>query len=716
MMKKDISQIQKDFELFGKGVERLEELKQELASLDTSGFESELERIRPLLKQVSAIPQIEKAISALTEKIARRKSASQRKKRKALKTKVRRRGGPRRVRSTVIQKIGKHRELHRTVRCSKEQIERAIDSKLGKARAELRRKVVSALHAEKEVLARKLHDDLKKREALFRRKEGALREQYERSYKERLSHELHRKVDREFNDKLRKRYDAEKKKLEQEYALRREIEEQRFGDALQKVISQERRMVQGTSAQQLAERRKKLVEQSQRLQRQLQVQYAQKVTEARGTYQAALDMARKQLEDAYEQKVKTELSARVSREFRKRLSVQLGIERNKLRQKLTEEFVAHKKEIEDVGRSQLTAAKKSQREALLREYEALKRQYLAHLAQQYRRYQDDLQQRYELTLAREVGVLMQHISENERALGELKKKHQQEYERKLGEALHRKVAREFNVQLRERLEQEKKKIQTNLDQEAAQMIARERVQLQRQYSQRYHQEYTQKYRRESVQLQHQYAQRQRMLFRELVRKRYHIEKNSKIRFRREFAAAESRLRSELQRAHKHKLATEMQELKQELARSFTAAYRVRGRALTLKMAVLRKKFAERFAREHTGVRKKQEELAQERKALVREREGIHQRRLQLQQQLHRGLLALRLQKEKLTAAHTRNLAQEKERLAAQYTEKEKHLRGHLQQELKRLKDDLLVQSQRELEHELALRKHLAENMRSTLSV
>ena len=145
MVDKDISQVQKDFELFGKGIERLEELKQELASLDTSGFELEVEKIRPLLKQVSAIPQIERALAALKEKIDRRRSARWRG-RKTPKIKVRRSHSRR---QRIVQRVGRYKE----------------------ARAQLRKRVAFALSGEKKLLARKLHADLKSRQALFKKKE-----------------------------------------------------------------------------------------------------------------------------------------------------------------------------------------------------------------------------------------------------------------------------------------------------------------------------------------------------------------------------------------------------------------------------------------------------------------------------------------------------------------------------------------------------------------
>ena len=98
------------------------------------------------------------------------------------------------------------------------------------------------------------------------------------------------------------------------------------------------------------------------------------------------------------------------------------------------------------------------------------------------------------------------------------------------------------------------------------------------------------------------------------------------------------------------------------------------------------------------------------------REQHHRQQVQLQRALQKKIRALKAVKEKLHAEHARSLAREKELLAALYAQKEKRLREHLGHELQDLKKKLLVQNQQELEHEVALRKHLADAMETTLSL
>jgi len=61
----DIKELKKDIEIFGKGVERLEQLKAEFKQIDTSGNKEEADEVRSMLKNVSAIPQLEVKIAGL---------------------------------------------------------------------------------------------------------------------------------------------------------------------------------------------------------------------------------------------------------------------------------------------------------------------------------------------------------------------------------------------------------------------------------------------------------------------------------------------------------------------------------------------------------------------------------------------------------------------------------------------------------------------------
>ena len=66
----DKNVLRKDFEVFSKGIQRLEELRADLDSLNTSKFKKEELSIRSKLKNVSEIPQIERELKILKQKIS----------------------------------------------------------------------------------------------------------------------------------------------------------------------------------------------------------------------------------------------------------------------------------------------------------------------------------------------------------------------------------------------------------------------------------------------------------------------------------------------------------------------------------------------------------------------------------------------------------------------------------------------------------------------
>lgn len=66
----DLWDVKKDFEIFGKGIQRLEEIKKELKSLNTKGHEEEVKAIEQNLNNVSAIPKIENQLEELKTKIS----------------------------------------------------------------------------------------------------------------------------------------------------------------------------------------------------------------------------------------------------------------------------------------------------------------------------------------------------------------------------------------------------------------------------------------------------------------------------------------------------------------------------------------------------------------------------------------------------------------------------------------------------------------------
>ncbi|MDP6845912.1 MAG: hypothetical protein QF460_03085, partial [Candidatus Nanoarchaeia archaeon] len=62
-------QLKKEFDSFARGVAQLEAFRNELNSLDSSGFELEVKSIRSKLKDIHEIPEIKKELFSLKSKI-----------------------------------------------------------------------------------------------------------------------------------------------------------------------------------------------------------------------------------------------------------------------------------------------------------------------------------------------------------------------------------------------------------------------------------------------------------------------------------------------------------------------------------------------------------------------------------------------------------------------------------------------------------------------
>jgi len=69
MRENDLELVRKKFNEFEKKIETLKRLGKELDSLDTEGFESAVESIKSKLKHPDKIPEIEKGIAELKEKL-----------------------------------------------------------------------------------------------------------------------------------------------------------------------------------------------------------------------------------------------------------------------------------------------------------------------------------------------------------------------------------------------------------------------------------------------------------------------------------------------------------------------------------------------------------------------------------------------------------------------------------------------------------------------
>jgi hypothetical protein len=483
MAKKNLAQIQKDFELFGKGVERLEQLKQELAALNVKGHEDDVAKIKPLLNKVSAIPQIETALDGLKKKIRSKRRRASRKKatkkvtrRKVSKKSTVKKKAKRKVKSPPKPKI-KFRDARHIVRVKGEEFGDLIDLKLGDVRKDLKSRLASALEKERNLLNERLETDLLKRQESFKKKERALRTRYEREYHKRLDSELHKKVNKSFNEMLRKRYLSQKKSLDKQYEQKILLEEQRFGTEIAHTLEREQKEVRKHGSDWLSKKSAALRKRYRLKQISLKQNYNLKISGISATYQNALKKAKEKLERAYHDKLKKELGKKVSKEFNSKLQKKLKSEKLRLQDELYQELQLHQDELIRVNSSELRRAKLNQNKALKKAYKDAKLKLIDQLEGEYSAYETVLHDKYEKSLKRQIHAIRRNLSKKENRLNDLRHSLESRYKAKFGKALENRIDNEFNSKLNERLSE--KRAQLIRKMEAS--LSRRKASLQKDY-------------------------------------------------------------------------------------------------------------------------------------------------------------------------------------------------------------------------------------------
>jgi hypothetical protein len=220
--------LKKDFEVFSKGVQRLEELRSELESLNARGHDSEVLSIRSKLKNVSDIPVIERELKTLRRKISGKYKPKKRKnnvdaKIKNLKKELDKKTAackkqPRygmavhKLESEVDslkRELGRHNAEEKRKKEILKRIDPSVDfvssevfdMSLNEIKAELSTRIKS-----KEAnIQRELRDDLAAREDSFKGKYASLEKKYHDIYENKVESQLKKEVQKKF-DKLLKQH------------------------------------------------------------------------------------------------------------------------------------------------------------------------------------------------------------------------------------------------------------------------------------------------------------------------------------------------------------------------------------------------------------------------------------------------------------------------------------------------------------------------------
>ena len=262
--KENLGTLNKEFEIFSKGIERLEELRSELDSLNTRGFERDAAVIRSKLKDVSAIPLLEIQLKSLKNKI-NRKYIPQHKKSSKLKTQIKHleeeiEDIPKLERkiNDLRRKLKEKKSIKVKKQLSKDELESVkdipsleseikslseilkkhitkarkpklpveesiaalVESKFGDFVYGIEKELAERIKKREESMDKRLRYDLDLREAAFKNKYRSLVDKFSQVYDDKIKTELKKDVARRFNKELRKKIRSLKAKVKEDYIPR----------------------------------------------------------------------------------------------------------------------------------------------------------------------------------------------------------------------------------------------------------------------------------------------------------------------------------------------------------------------------------------------------------------------------------------------------------------------------------------------------------------
>jgi len=324
--KEDLGTLNKEFEIFSRGIERLEEIRSELDSLDARGFEREVSAIRSGLKNVSAIPLLERQLKSLKNKISRKYLPHKHRASSKLKTKIMhleeevedipdlerkinalRRKLKEKKSISVKKQLSKKQldfvkdipSLEAEIKSLRETLKRHIarvvrpglpvddsvaalvESKFGDFLYGIEKELSERMKKREDSMDKRLKYDLELRASVFKNKYKSLVGEFSQVYENKVRTELRKDVAGRFNRELRKKIKALKTKVREDYipGLKREAhaELNKRRNELKKKAADRLRSMKHSLIESYAKRKDKLVKDYAHKRESMISQYSRKI-------------------------------------------------------------------------------------------------------------------------------------------------------------------------------------------------------------------------------------------------------------------------------------------------------------------------------------------------------------------------------------------------------------------------------------------------------
>lgn len=369
-----------DFEIFAKSVERLEELRAELENLDTSGFAAEANSIRSKLKNVSYIPQIEKEMRELKEKI-------------------------RGKHKNKIEKPAEYAKIHREINALEKEIQKRRNASCKKQLSEKEvryikdiPKIENQINYLKEVLKKYAEEEQRKKELLRKIDPGV-----DFMFNNKLNLTLN-EIKAELSNRIKARETQIKQQLQENLETRKKDFELRYKELEEKFSNRYKEKVKNTLEKEVKDRfNEALLNRIRSLKRRLEKQVFEELKEKESELKDKEARKLKELEEE-RRRIKKKLSLEAEKELKKELDRLKSLLSNRENKELSEK-------------------KESMTEAARRERERIREDARRRMGLEKRKIENEKAMLKASTMRR-VEELRKAFKEREsRMLQELEKKH-----------------------------------------------------------------------------------------------------------------------------------------------------------------------------------------------------------------------------------------------------------------------------------------------------
>jgi hypothetical protein len=282
--------VRSDFEIYAKGIKRLEELEKEVNLLNVDKkFPSETASIRSKLKHVSEIPQIEYEIKLLKEKISgkikkqSRQNSATEDKINNLKEEIKKKSRESKKFAPLSKEVvrlkleiaamqkkiraheGEKKRKNNILKNINVGVDKVFDDTFNLSLNDIKAKLSREVENKEAVVQRELQNDLVRREEIFNEKYNELEKEFNKKYNEKVKKELEKEVKQKFNNLLRTEINKKNKLSEEELSnlksklkLEFEAKEKALRGHFDKDILDEKKMIRDHFEDELLSQKVKL--------------------------------------------------------------------------------------------------------------------------------------------------------------------------------------------------------------------------------------------------------------------------------------------------------------------------------------------------------------------------------------------------------------------------------------------------------------------------